>query len=381
MNTRQSVSWALLGSLFLALAGALPAQRTWVVNGLGGRDFLDLPPAVAAANPGDTIVVEASGRLYTPTTISKGITLMQTVDGWRTRCDLDVVNVPIGETFVLSGWRGYYDLSIRDCAGDVHISRCASWQLGTTDYQELEIVNCHLVTLDLCRVDELRVTNSRVMATRCAFIGGLVDLSSLLFSPAIVMSNSDVTLSLPDCVMISPAGINAQIPAVVMTGGRLVVSGGGVLHGATSCCPPSTSPAIRSSGGTVIVDPEVQLNLSGGTTVTGTSTFLTREMPAIQVPFLTETIVVGTPGAAVFILASLPADPIPTPFGEFWLDRTPGYAMLLDSGTIDARGLHYYFHNWFDTMQPGMVTTWQGVVVDGTGIHLTTPAIAVNPLR
>ena len=183
------------------------------------------------------------------------------------------------------------------------------------------------------------------------------------------------------CVMTSPIGVVAQVPAVVMHGGRFVVAGGGTLHGSTSCCPATTSPAIQSDGGVVILDPDVRLNLSGGTALTGTSTFLVREMPVMMLPFVRVATIGGVPGATAYVLASLPADPIPTPFGEFWLDQTPGCAVLLASGTIDAAGEFNYVHNWFDTMPPGMVTTWQGVVVDATGIHLTTPAIAVNPLR
>ena len=52
-----------LGVALAALAWATvgQAQRTWVVDGAGGpgADFADVPPAIAAAAPGDTLRVLA----------------------------------------------------------------------------------------------------------------------------------------------------------------------------------------------------------------------------------------------------------------------------------------------------------------------------------
>lgn len=62
----------------LALAASVPSQRTWKVHHAGGPgvDFTDLPPAVAAASPGDEIwVYSQTGTTlpyYTPAIIDKG---------------------------------------------------------------------------------------------------------------------------------------------------------------------------------------------------------------------------------------------------------------------------------------------------------------------
>ncbi|HLU38404.1 MAG TPA: hypothetical protein VK081_03410, partial [Planctomycetota bacterium] len=60
----------------LATAPAALAQRTWVVdvNNGPGTDFFDIPPAVAAAAPGDLIVVRAGQ--YNGFSTNKGLRMV-----------------------------------------------------------------------------------------------------------------------------------------------------------------------------------------------------------------------------------------------------------------------------------------------------------------
>jgi hypothetical protein len=50
-------------ALILLATGTLAAQRTWVVDQFGSGDFLDIPPAVAAAATRDIVLVRVSGRI------------------------------------------------------------------------------------------------------------------------------------------------------------------------------------------------------------------------------------------------------------------------------------------------------------------------------
>src|SRR5262245_39605371 len=62
----------------LLLAALAPAQRTWIVNKSGGAgvDFTDIPPAIAAAAPGDTVrALGTSSTTYTPFTLTKALTV------------------------------------------------------------------------------------------------------------------------------------------------------------------------------------------------------------------------------------------------------------------------------------------------------------------
>lgn len=51
------------GLLLAAMPERVSAQRTWVVDAFNGAgaDFRDLPPAVLAASPGDTLRVRRGG--------------------------------------------------------------------------------------------------------------------------------------------------------------------------------------------------------------------------------------------------------------------------------------------------------------------------------
>jgi pectin methylesterase-like acyl-CoA thioesterase len=70
----------LTGLVAAATAGSLSAQQTFLVNAGGGPgvNFTSLPPAIAAAADGDTIVVQAGpfGEGAVGFTTSKGITIL-----------------------------------------------------------------------------------------------------------------------------------------------------------------------------------------------------------------------------------------------------------------------------------------------------------------
>jgi hypothetical protein len=130
-------------------------QQTWWVNCNGGPgvDFTDLPPAVAAASPGDTILVYSDytqqpwcQSSYTAPVIDKGVriegftifappppTTQTTYPSYAPVSGLlTVSDVPVGEQVVLSNLRFWYPAvlgtpsgcSISDCDGRVLIEGC-----------------------------------------------------------------------------------------------------------------------------------------------------------------------------------------------------------------------------------------------------------------
>jgi len=140
-------------AMWLLFGCSLPAQQVWKVacGGGPGVHFTDLPPAVAAASPGDTILlIKGSAGLpypacqppYTATTISKGIHIVACrllsnppVSAIDLRVAVDglliVEGIPANERFTLTQvatpipasvppgpQRG---LIVRDCAGEVII--------------------------------------------------------------------------------------------------------------------------------------------------------------------------------------------------------------------------------------------------------------------
>lgn len=130
----------------LAACAGLPAQRTWRVHCGGGTsaDFPDLPPAVAAAAPGDTIWLildsQSCSVQYTGAVIDKPLTIVGMtpfgVPGVRTALfaniagALEVANITIGQRVVLSNLRVLpkftgvlpvppHGIHVTDCAGEI----------------------------------------------------------------------------------------------------------------------------------------------------------------------------------------------------------------------------------------------------------------------
>lgn len=114
--------------------------RVWIVDSAGGGDFLDLPPAVAAARSGDLIAVRESGSTYGGFTTSKGLTIVG-MAGPVPTCGFSgpgrpcvggrvlVEDLPAGEELVLRGLNlnGQHTASlvvVDSCAGVVWVEDC-----------------------------------------------------------------------------------------------------------------------------------------------------------------------------------------------------------------------------------------------------------------
>ena len=107
--------------LLLACPDCL-GQRTWVVDMIGraGTDFSDIPAAVAAAAPGDRVLVRSNGLYaYTSPTIDKPLDLVSinTHDPQRAfAVDLTGVlrvrSIPLGTAVRISGFSLMADISV-----------------------------------------------------------------------------------------------------------------------------------------------------------------------------------------------------------------------------------------------------------------------------
>jgi hypothetical protein len=99
--------------LVVALASTLEAQTTWIVDGSNGpgTSFTDLPPAVAAAANGDTIIVRSgtyapfhsTGKALTIRGDGASTTTLGTAGSSIDETTID--GVPAGMTFFMSGLR------------------------------------------------------------------------------------------------------------------------------------------------------------------------------------------------------------------------------------------------------------------------------------
>ena len=179
--------------LCTTFACALSAQQTWkvVCDGSYGAHFTDLPAAVNAAAPGDTILA-CVPALYCPTqltapTINKALRIvglhLGAVPGNPDPSiapilgTLAINGIHAGSTLTLSNFvQGTYvpnapGLSITNCAGKVVIENYVLNTLGIPGYV-LSIANCNDVVVRGCSIglagSPMTITNSNVLFTTTA---------------------------------------------------------------------------------------------------------------------------------------------------------------------------------------------------------------------
>ncbi|MBK8096882.1 MAG: hypothetical protein IPK26_07235 [Planctomycetes bacterium] len=157
--------------------GRVVAQRTWVVSGSPGypADFTDLPLAVAAAAPGDTIqIVAAAGGIavdYTAARIDKPLHIVGCWSGFARptvpasalgvsfRGLFDISGVPAGQTLTLSNlsvdpptlltqapWVLPAGIRATDCAGRIVVENVWLHGFGLQNFQ-FSFDRCADVTL------------------------------------------------------------------------------------------------------------------------------------------------------------------------------------------------------------------------------------------
>ncbi len=126
------LSWIRAAALALLPVWLVaPVQAgTWIVdqNGGPGVHFTDLPPAIAAALPGDVILVR--GGSYTPFTLTKGLTILGKQGPWPTGTYISccvpshtLIAPPAGETAVLADLQFGGDVRAIGSAGVVIMDR------------------------------------------------------------------------------------------------------------------------------------------------------------------------------------------------------------------------------------------------------------------
>lgn len=103
----------------LATCGFLTSQTTWYVDPGGGGHFVDIPPAIAAASPGDRIVVAAGS--YSAVVLDKGVDIDGTAGALVP--SITVTGVPVGQRARVArleiAMASPLQVSIENCAGQV----------------------------------------------------------------------------------------------------------------------------------------------------------------------------------------------------------------------------------------------------------------------
>tara|TARA_R110002096_G_scaffold34448_12_gene98392 strand:+ start:162 stop:1289 length:1128 start_codon:yes stop_codon:yes gene_type:complete len=318
------------------LSGAVFAQnQTWIVDAANGAgtDFTDLPPAVIAALPGDSIVVRAGG--YTGVAVYEAISILgepgaRINSGGASYLGITVSQIPAGQTCCVSGIEilTFGSMQATNNAGNVLFERIAS------NYRSW-VSDCANVRIEGCTLADIVVTNTALSMSHSSGVGGGGGLNTSW--PALRLNNATATLS--RCTL---RGFDAvpSIPssaAITMNGGSLLVTDDGT--GQLTAGVGQARSAIDGSG-SVTFDSHVALvPASGAPPIAASITSVSQIIPSLRA--------LGAPaggmvnidlfsqtGGAYFLFGGLMVPPIPLPFwgGSAWLTGP----LMFESGFIDS---------------------------------------------
>jgi hypothetical protein len=393
-----------LGSI-LALAAALSAQRTWIVDpeNRPGTDFTDLPPAIAAASPGDKVVVRQTFHLVSlNATTDKGITILGPIGPIDFRGNLAVRDLPAGQRFVMRDFTmrsvpplSHALISVDSCAGTVHLEAIGidpTW----AQYLELRIAitDSDHATVRACSTNGqfqpgLTAVRSTVLVIGSHLTGsyqewlsptghyrtvaGGFQASSVLAVDSGFHGGWGIVVDPFRCwVVQNRSGIS-------LSGGRLALIGPGsaVTGGAAPDIPTCQgflfpAPAIVGSG-VVVADPAAQLAPPPAVMVTRRADPVTRSSTASSTGHI-DIGVAAQPNAIAATFAAPPGTRLPTPFGDLWLDAN--VLWLIDLAVLDAgggRSLRLPLNGLF----AGEPLAFQTAILAGDTLLLTVPSVTV----
>jgi len=378
--------------LCAALTTSLCAQRLWIVdaNNGPGTDFTDLAPAIAAANPGDRILVRAGVFLY-PINIQKGITILGDI---QVRPDLGpnltIANIPPGQSVVLSQvdvrttLQGPGVVAVQNCQGAVHLDSC--------NFPKTVVTDSKLVTAVDCEGSSIAITNSEVILNRANFQAGGYFITT--FPPALSARNAKVSIAdsfikgdsgtfvIQACYFSRHPNIAMSLDnsEVVFYGDGNVVHGG--ANGDRTHCWIEQADAIQSTNGSKIT---LTPGMRRFGAITGSYTLSTVPNPALIAvwPRISTTMRVdvhGTPYSSIGLFASLPALPYATSFGTLYLD--PAACWWLTNAVTDGLGFWGIDYTIPTSVPRGLSVLFQAAVVDSANVlRVTTPSVTALTMR
>jgi hypothetical protein len=277
---------------WLAIA-ALPAQgRSFVVdaNNGPGTDFLDLPPAIAAAQHGDVFAIRAG--TYSPFSVNLGVALLAEPGaivrpaGGTFANTVVVQGVPAGRAFKMRGLQVQFTddassgIVLNSNGGQVHLEDVRVAFVGTRwRGSAIQVQACAQLMLTRCVTDShCTLANSDCWVNDCQMRGrdefGFYGATSGLIH---VLSTRQLTVA--GGVYTGGNG-NPSAAGMTLNFGDAYISGNAtttILGGAGGAA------AIRAGNGRVTYDPDITLSPTGSVPAleswpAGTATFTPRQL-------------------------------------------------------------------------------------------------------
>lgn len=358
--------------LGLLLLAPVSAQQTYVVdiNQGPGSQFAQIDQAVAAADPGDTILVRPGS--YFPFDISEGISILGE-DGVFVPGGFHVSGVPVGLPAVLRNMtvqfahpailKGYRATAN---AGTVIFDRVHSQSV------EVDISNSALVTFSGCNLtgsaNPVKIDTSTAHMDSCTVAGD----ASFAISPSVLCTSSTVHVG-ATTIRGGDQFFFPATQAIQLDSGTLVLGEGCTVEAGTTNEPLT---AIVTNGGEIIMDLATPIVPRGGApAITGPATVQETVVPAVRC----DGAVVGgsLDGATLapsFSLAltflGFPRMPLATPVGDLWVLQP----VIFDSGTVPGSGVRSYSVPIPAGIPAGLPITVQTAAIVFNRAYFSTPA-------
>ncbi|MCC6409248.1 MAG: hypothetical protein IT453_18970, partial [Planctomycetes bacterium] len=160
--------------------------HTYVVDASGGGDFLDLPPAIAASQAGDVLLMVPGA--YSKFTLSKGLTIVGS-PGVHVGA-VTIANVPAEDTAVLVGLYNLKPVSIASCPGRVVLQEhTGAYQLTIDQCSDVRLRDVDLRHLMHGGYDALLASASRIELAGSLVEGSYLDVAPGVAGTALVAEN------------------------------------------------------------------------------------------------------------------------------------------------------------------------------------------------
>ena len=362
-------------SLFVPIASL--ASQSVLTVGVNGQ-FADVPAAVAAAQPGDTVrcLQWPPFQLFTAPVITKGIVF----DGGGTNGLIGqcvISGIPANETVVMNGFlstsANVFDVRVVDCAGRVHLDSLSTTTSspGVWPNTSIDVLRSHAVSLRAVFTHgspAISVVDSTVAINHCRLgtraggnqaggrcIDGLRS-TILITQPEFDAGNVPVSAIFTDQCQVTIAG-------------EWQVGGSGTIAGGSPS--PLQFPAVAGSNSTLTLSPAVSV-VGGVAGIAATVRALPHHRVYVSPPGgVTSLYTYGAVGDLGVAALTLPALPTPSPFGDLWVDPA---TLATCSFVLGFAGEHYLNLTVPTTVPVGSSWTLHGMLLTSGGLELTLPA-------
>jgi hypothetical protein len=369
--------------------GSLAAQRTWIVDHAGrpGTDFTDLPPAVAAAAPGDTIIVryDPRGFLYSAVVVTAGLSIVcEAVDAVQQVpiTGLTIRDVQAGQPVILNGLAPG-SISIERVPSLVTVESCNSGPIWITDCAHVALHMTWVAPgfafppLPALDIKRSHVRFDQVSAS--GFGAANFQYSSVIAEDSVLVATRSSFAGTPATFSVWCQPVSSGAPGMILTRSQVSLGHACYVYGGDAWCYMSGTVcargSIEGSGSVVAKDNTVEIRCGTSTPVAPATPYFLSAGAAVSASVMDLRVDAPAGWLALVVASFAPPSTTPTSIGALGID--PGGFIVVAVGRVATNG------TWTVPMyvEPGLVPAtvfaMQAALMSPNGeLFLTFPTYA-----